>query len=83
VCEGEHDDTVLTDQVRATTQPIRFSVKVDPGNHGVTLRRTSDQTAPGQSAKVIVNGKDAGTWLQPLGTTCSAGWTRTTSCPRH
>ncbi|MFI7061474.1 DUF2961 domain-containing protein [Kribbella sp. NPDC050124] len=67
VYEGEHDDIVLTDQVRKTTQPIKFSVKIDPANRGVTLRRTGDQNVSGQSAKVIVNGKDAGTWLQPLG----------------
>ncbi|GAB2655445.1 DUF2961 domain-containing protein [Kribbella swartbergensis] len=67
VYEGEHDDIALTDQVRATAQPIKFSVKVDPANRGVTLRRTSDQNTAGQSARVIVNGKDAGTWLQPLG----------------
>ena len=67
VYEGDHDDTVLTDQVRATAQPIRFSTTIDPVNRGVTLRRTSDQNTAGQSAKVFVNGKDAGTWLQPLG----------------
>ncbi|MEV5965265.1 DUF2961 domain-containing protein [Kribbella sp. NPDC051952] len=67
VYEGDHDDTALTDQVRSTTQPIRFTVKTDPINRGVTLRRTSDQNTAGQSAQVIVNGKDAGTWLQPLG----------------
>ncbi|MFG1624998.1 DUF2961 domain-containing protein [Kribbella sp. NPDC049227] len=67
VYEGDHDDTTLTDQIRATTQPIRFSVKTDPVNRGVTLRRTSDQNVAGQSAQVFVNGKDAGTWLQPLG----------------
>ena len=33
----------------------------------MTVRRTGDQNVAGQSAKVIVNGKDAGTWLQPLG----------------
>ncbi|MGW1339692.1 DUF2961 domain-containing protein [Kribbella sp. NPDC002412] len=67
VYEGEHDDIVLTDQIRSTTQPIKFTVQVDPANRGVTLRRTSDQNVSGQSAKVFVNGKDAGTWLQPLG----------------
>ncbi|MEV6285701.1 DUF2961 domain-containing protein [Kribbella sp. NPDC051770] len=67
VYEGDHDDTVLTDQVRSATSPIRFEVKVDPINRGVTLRRTGDQNVAGQSAKVVVNGKDAGTWLQPLG----------------
>ena len=67
VYEGDHDDITLTDQVRSSTQPIRFRVKTDPANRGVTLRRTSDQNVAGQSAQVIVNGKDAGTWLQPLG----------------
>ncbi|TDO46304.1 DUF2961 family protein [Kribbella sp. VKM Ac-2527] len=67
VYEGDHDDIVLTDQVRSTTGPIRFDVRIDPVNRGVTLRRTSDQDVAWQSAKVVVNGKDAGTWLQPLG----------------
>ncbi|WP_157979939.1 DUF2961 domain-containing protein [Kribbella monticola] len=67
VYEGDHDDTAVTDQVRSTTTPIRFEAKVDPSNSGVTLRRTSDQNVAGQSAKVVVDGKDAGTWLQPLG----------------
>ncbi|TDX03742.1 DUF2961 family protein [Kribbella sp. VKM Ac-2566] len=69
VYEGDHDDITLTDQVRSSTQAIRFSVKTDPANRGVTLRRTSDQNVAGQSAQVIVNGEDAGTWLQPLGNT--------------
>ncbi|MEU4195251.1 DUF2961 domain-containing protein [Kribbella sp. NPDC026611] len=67
VYEGDHDDVVLTDAVRSTLSPIRFSVKIDPANRGVTLRRTSDQNSPGQSAQVLVNGNDSGTWLQPLG----------------
>lgn len=67
VYEGEYDDIVLTDQIRSTTQPIKFSVQIDPANRGVALRRTSNQITSGQSAKVFVNGKDAGTWLQPLG----------------
>lgn len=67
VYEGDHDDTALTDQVRAGSQPIRFTVTTDLVNRGVTIRRTSDQNVTGQSAKVVVNGKDAGIWLQPLG----------------
>ncbi|WP_020390567.1 DUF2961 domain-containing protein [Kribbella catacumbae] len=67
VYEGDHDDTALTDQVRSGTAPIRFTAKVDPVNRGVTLRRTSDQNLAGQSAKVFVDGKEAGTWLQALG----------------
>ncbi|MGZ0147926.1 DUF2961 domain-containing protein [Kribbella sp. WER1] len=69
VYEGDHDDITLTGQVRSTTQPVRFQLAIDPANKGVTLRRTSDQNSPGQSAQVVVNGKDAGTWLQPLGNT--------------
>ncbi|GAA1624053.1 hypothetical protein GCM10009744_09300 [Kribbella alba] len=67
VYEGDHDDTALTDLVRSGTTPIRFTVTVDPANRGVTLRRTSDQNVGWQSAKVVVDGKDAGMWLQPLG----------------
>ncbi|MEV8373207.1 DUF2961 domain-containing protein [Kribbella sp. NPDC056861] len=67
VYEGDHDDITLTDQVRSGTAPIRFTAKVDPINRGVTLRRTSDQNQPGQSAKVFVDGKEVGTWSQPLG----------------
>ncbi|GAA1525115.1 DUF2961 domain-containing protein [Kribbella lupini] len=67
VYEGDHDDTVLTDQVRSTTAPVKFDVKIDPVNRGVTVRRTSDQNVAWQSVKVLVNGKDAGTWLQALG----------------
>ena len=58
---------MLTDQVRASTTPIRFAVTADPINSGVMLRRTGDQNVGWQSATVIVNGKEAGTLLQPLG----------------
>ena len=34
VYEGDHDNITLTDQVRSSTQPIRFSVKIDPANRG-------------------------------------------------
>ncbi|GAA0593714.1 DUF2961 domain-containing protein [Kribbella sandramycini] len=66
VYEGDHDDVQLTDEVGSTTKPVRMSVKVDPANRGVTLRRTSDQAVGGQTAQVFVNGRAAGTWMQPL-----------------
>ncbi|GAA0958394.1 hypothetical protein GCM10009554_70560 [Kribbella koreensis] len=69
VYEGDHDDIAVTDQVRTSAAPIRFTAKVDPANRGVTLRRTSDQNSPGQSAKVFVDGKEVGTWSQALGNT--------------
>lgn len=67
VYEGDHDDIVLTDEVRSGSTPIRFTAKVDPVNRGVTLRRTSDQKVAGQSAKVFVDGKEVGIWSQALG----------------
>ncbi|MGH3655289.1 MAG: DUF2961 domain-containing protein, partial [Micromonosporaceae bacterium] len=67
VYEGDHDTVPVSDTVRNATGQIRFTVKVDPENRGVTLRRTGDQKGSGQSAKVTVDGQDAGTWLQPLG----------------
>ncbi|MFG1905851.1 DUF2961 domain-containing protein [Kribbella sp. NPDC048928] len=67
--EGDHDNITLTDQVRSSSGPVRFRAKIDPANQGVTLRRTSDQNNAGQSVQVIVNGKDSGLWLQPLGNT--------------
>lgn len=48
---------------------ITFHVQVDPGNHGVLLRRTSDQATGFQSADVAVDGVPAGTWLQPRSNT--------------
>ena len=56
----------LTDDVATTTSPVSYRVKVDPANHGVVLRRTSDQETAGQQATVRVDGQPAGTWLQPL-----------------
>jgi hypothetical protein len=46
---------------------IRFRVAVDPANDGVRLRRLFDQKGPRQEARVFVNGKSAGTWLDGYG----------------
>ena len=67
VYEGDHDTIPVSGRVRAASGATEFTVKVDPENRGVTLRRTGDQREAGQSAKVTVDGADAGTWLQPLG----------------
>lgn len=64
--EGDHDDVSITDQVASDTKPVAFTVKIDPNSTAVTLRRTSDQNTAYQSAQVTVDGKPAGTWLQPL-----------------
>jgi hypothetical protein len=56
----------LTHTLRATSSPVSFQMAVAPRNQGVTLWRLSDQDNGYQSAKVYVNGQDAGTWLEPL-----------------
>jgi len=57
----------VTSTARAATDPVQFTMGLDTANAGLLLRRTSDQELPGQSAKVYVDGQDAGTWRQPLG----------------
>jgi hypothetical protein len=67
--EGDHDNEPVTQDVVSSTASSTFTLAVDRRNVGVTLRRTSDQAASYQSATVRVNGRAAGTWLQPLGNT--------------
>ena len=43
--------------------------QIRPDNHGILLRRTSDQAAGYQSASVAVDGVPAGNWLQPRSNT--------------
>jgi hypothetical protein len=57
----------VTDDLRATSAPVTFTVSVAKYNDGVALRRRSDQTNAFQSAIVTVDSTNAGTWLQPLG----------------
>ena len=57
----------LTADTRATTAPVSFTLRVDRGNEGVELRRTSDQAQPYQRAAVTVDGEELPDWLQPLG----------------
>ncbi|MGS2617492.1 DUF2961 domain-containing protein [Micromonospora sp. LZ34] len=56
----------VTDDTRASTTPIKFRVTLDPDNTGAVLRRVGDQSAGYQSVAVQVDGRDAGTWSQPL-----------------
>ncbi|GAB3420732.1 glycoside hydrolase family 172 protein [Flindersiella endophytica] len=50
----------------ATSAPVSLSLRVARDNRGVTLRRISNQTSAYQSARVTVDGTDAGLWTQPL-----------------
>ncbi|ORB13425.1 glycoside hydrolase family 172 protein [Mycobacterium noviomagense] len=63
--EGSDDNRPIVGLVRSTTAAITFDVAVRPDNHGLLLRRTSDQANGFQSADVAVDGVRAGTWLQP------------------
>jgi hypothetical protein len=67
VYEGDFDHVRVTDETRATAGPVSFTLAVNPRNSGVLLRRTSDQAMAYQSARVAVDGADAGLWRQPLG----------------
>ncbi len=51
-----------THRVGAT---IRFTMTLDPANHGVILRRLLDQGTFGQRAEVLVDGEPAGIWFTP------------------
>jgi hypothetical protein len=55
--------------VRATQAALTFDVQIRPDNHGILLRRTSDQAVGYQSASVAVDGVSIGTWLQPRSNT--------------
>lgn len=63
--EGSDDLRPIVGVVRSTHDPITFHVQIGPDNHGVLLRRTSDQATGYQSADVAVDGIPAGNWLQP------------------
>jgi hypothetical protein len=65
--EGDDDTVAVVDDGRASTAPVRFELGVERRNDGVVLRRRSDQQAAGQAARVLVDGRDAGVWHQPLG----------------
>jgi Protein of unknown function (DUF2961) len=63
--EGTDDTRRIAGLVHATNAAITFHVLVSPDNHGILLRRTSDQAAGFQSADVAIDGIPAGTWLEP------------------
>jgi Protein of unknown function (DUF2961) len=63
--EGTEDTRIIAGLVRATQDPTTFRVSIPPDNHGILLRRTSDQATGYQSAAIAIDGAPAGTWLQP------------------
>jgi hypothetical protein len=63
--EGD-DGTMIRDDGRSSTAPVRFRMRIDRRNRGVVLRRRSDQFEAEQAALVFVDGREAGLWRQPL-----------------
>lgn len=65
--EGTQDAVAVPGTIQVSGDKISFRLHIRPDNHGVLLRRISDQIAGNQSARVVVDDKPAGTWLQPRG----------------
>jgi hypothetical protein len=63
--EGNDDTRPIAGLVRITRAVITFRVQIHPDNHGILLRRTSDQATGYQSADVAIDGVPAGNWLEP------------------
>lgn len=67
--EGSDDARPVAGFVRSTQSAITFDAQIRPDNHGVLLRRTSDQATGYQAADVAIDGAHAGIWLQPRSNT--------------
>jgi hypothetical protein len=67
--EGSDDERPIVGLVRTTDAAITFDVAIREDNHGILLRRTSDQANGFQSADVAIDGIPAGNWLQPRSNT--------------
>jgi hypothetical protein len=63
--EGSDDTRAIPGLVSATHNAISFHILISPDNHGIVLRRTSDQLTGYQSAAVAIDGTPAGIWLEP------------------
>jgi D-arabinan exo alpha-(1,3)/(1,5)-arabinofuranosidase (non-reducing end) len=74
VSRYEQDDADRTETGRTTTGSSQFTLKLDPDNWGVMLRRTLDYSLANQRAEVEVESSDgwkpAGVWYTAGSTTC-------------
>jgi hypothetical protein len=67
---GQQVFPATTDFGRTTSGTSEFTLRIDPGNHGVLLRRKLDYAFPNQRAQVFVA---VGTGWRPAGTWYLAG----------
>jgi hypothetical protein len=72
-CEGDLDTISTSSSGRAHKGTSTFNVAVDPGNHGVILRRLLDQGVGLQRARVTVEGSVVGDFYTP-GTNSKHQW---------
>ena len=68
--KGQEIYPAETDRGRTTKTASEFTVKIDPRNLGVMLRRKLDYSFPNQRAEVFVDGKPAGVWYLAGSNTC-------------
>jgi hypothetical protein len=59
-----------TDRGRTTKTGSEFTLRIDPKNVGVMLRRKLDYSFPNQRAEVFVDGEAAGVWYLAGSNTC-------------
>ena len=67
---GEEIYPAETDRGRTTKTGSEFTLRIDPKNLGVMLRRKLDYSFPNQRAEVEVNGAKAGVWYLAGSNTC-------------
>jgi hypothetical protein len=68
--KGKEIDPAETDRGRTTKTTSEFTLKINPRNLGVLLRRKLDYQFPNQRAEVLVDGKPAGIWYLAGSNTC-------------
>jgi hypothetical protein len=68
--DGKEIYAAETDRGRTTRTGSEFTVRVDPKNVGVMLRRKLDYSFPNQRAEVEVDGERAGVWYLAGSNTC-------------
>jgi hypothetical protein len=64
--EGDYNE-IMTDDGRWTDEGSAFTVRINPDNDGVRLRKRINQTAYHQEVDVFVDGVSAGIWFEQGG----------------